>query len=41
MPDGTVNSISEFTYNPEVGITFPAYYKRYEEIFNTCMHKEM
>ena len=27
------NSLSEFIYKPEEGITFPAYFKRYETIF--------
>ena len=30
---GIANSLSEFIYKPEEGITFPAYFKRYETIF--------
>ena len=31
--EGIPNSLSEFIYKPEEGITFPAYFKRYETIF--------
>ena len=31
--EGIANSLSEFIYKPEEGITFPAYFKRYETIF--------
>ena len=31
---GIANSLSEFIYKPEEGITFPAYFKRYETIFS-------
>ena len=31
--EGITNSLSEFIYKPEEGITFPAYLKRYETIF--------
>ena len=34
---GITNSITEFNYNPESGSTFPAYFRRYENIFvNRC-----
>ena len=31
--EGIANSLSDFIYKPEEGITFPAYFKRYETIF--------
>ena len=31
--EGIANSLSEFIYKPEEGITFPAYFKRYKTIF--------
>ncbi|XP_014783308.1 uncharacterized protein LOC106878577 [Octopus bimaculoides] len=31
--DGIMNAITEFGYNPEEGITFSVYFRRYEEIF--------
>ena len=35
--EGITNSITEFNYNPESGSTFPAYFRRYENIFvNRC-----
>ena len=30
---GILNSLSEFQYEPDNGITFPAYFRRYETIF--------
>ena len=32
-PDVVANSIGEFSYSPEEGITFAAYFRRYEDIF--------
>ncbi|XP_029654256.1 uncharacterized protein LOC115227624 [Octopus sinensis] len=32
-PDSILNSIMEFSYAPEEGITFAMYYRRYKEIF--------
>ena len=32
--ESIANSLSEFIYKPEEGITFPAYFKRYETIFS-------
>ena len=31
--EGIANSLSEFIYKPDEGITFPAYFKTYETIF--------
>ena len=31
--EGNANLLSEFIYKPEEGITFPAYFKRYEIVF--------
>ena len=31
--EGISNSLSEFHYSPDTGVTFPAYYRRYETIF--------
>ena len=31
--EGISNSLSEFKYDPDTGITFPAYYRHYEMIF--------
>ena len=31
--EGIANSFSEFIYKPKDGISFPAYFKRYETIF--------
>ncbi|XP_014784252.1 uncharacterized protein LOC106879270 [Octopus bimaculoides] len=33
-PDYVANSITEFKYEPDEGVTFEAYYRRYEQIFN-------
>lgn len=35
--EGIANSITEFKFNPEEGITFPAYFKRFETIFEKKM----
>ena len=36
--EGITNSITEFNYNPETGSTFPAYFRRFENIFaNRCI----
>lgn len=32
-PEGIANSLSEFVYEPTNGLTFPAYFRRYENIF--------
>jgi len=32
--EGISNSLSEFHYDPDNGMTFPAYYRRYESIFS-------
>ena len=32
-PDAIAKSISEFIYNPDVGITFQSYYRTYKRIF--------
>ena len=38
-PDAVANSINEFVYNPDVGTTFPAYYRRNKEILKRdCLH---
>ena len=38
-PDAVANPISEFAYNPDDGITFSAYCRRYEGIFKrNCLH---
>ncbi|VDD75812.1 unnamed protein product [Mesocestoides corti] len=31
--DGLSNSISEFSYDPENGVTFESWYRRYEDLF--------
>ena len=31
--EGIANSITEFKFNPDEGITFPAYFRRFETIF--------
>ena len=31
--EGISNSLSEFHYSPDTGVTFPAYYRRYETVF--------
>lgn len=31
--EGISNSLTEFRYSPDTGVTFPAYYRRYETIF--------
>lgn len=37
--EGIANSLSEFIYEPDSGITFPAYFKRFETIFTKrCQH---
>ncbi|RTG85809.1 uncharacterized protein DC041_0013078 [Schistosoma bovis] len=36
-PDSIANSINEFTFDPECGITFVAWFKRHEDLFtNDC-----
>lgn len=34
MSDAVQNTISEFVYNPDDGLTFAAYFHRHEEIFS-------
>ena len=39
MPDAIANSIREFIYNPDEGISFQTNYRRYEGIFQKdCLH---
>lgn len=33
-PDAVQNTVSEFVYHPDEGLTFSAYVRRYEQIFN-------
>ena len=35
-PDAVAYSIGRFTYNPEEGITFESYFRRYEISRNEC-----
>ncbi|VDD84470.1 unnamed protein product [Mesocestoides corti] len=31
--DGLINSISEFFYDPENGVTYESWYRRYDDLF--------